>query len=201
MSIGNTGTELEGYSYLQLPDSPKNSLGARITLGGEAGLLDTVFRYDPAEDRKQSYRGMNLLEESVLEPAEFIRSRFFALPDRETDALRVYVETTADDPAASLTDDDGRSYRPVKDGEIGISTSEGLIHFTSSPAGRVLAAYEDMTVTGTVLGTLVSDRVESIDGTDYFLLSAPESSRPSRSPVTTPRPLIFRKNPGGSGST
>jgi len=193
-SIGNTGTYLEGFSYLELPDSPGNSLGMRVELAGGNSRLDTVLRYDPAEDCRETYRGMNRVEEAEIEPAGYIPARFFALPDEETESLRVYLETETGTDNIALTDPEGRAYRETSAGESWTSPSRGLIQCTDPPAGRVLATYKDMTTSGTVLGQSVADSVVTIPdtGTDYFILHAPgefspfEVARYYRVPINLP---------------
>ncbi len=177
-SIGNTGTYLEGFSYLELPGSPNNSLGMRVELGGRNSRLDTILRYDPAEGCRVVYRGMNLVEEAEIEPAGYIPARFFALPDEETESLLVYLETEPGTENVPLTDPEGRAYREAAVGEFWTSPSLGLIQCADPPAGRLLATYKNMTTSGTVLGQSVEDSVVTIAGSDYFILHAPGEFSP-----------------------
>lgn len=172
LTIGNTGTALGGYSFLQLPDSPGNSLGARWELAGENSLLESVLRYYPSEDLKQTYRGLNIVEKAILDPADYLSGVYFALPDREISSVTVLLERSRDHPGA-VELEDGRYYSEASAEEVQVSASLGLIQCAESPVGRVLAGYVGMTIGETVFGVSLADRVEILGGSSYFVLYEP----------------------------
>lgn len=150
--FGNTDIGYGDYGLFSIPEASRHSLGGYGRFESNSTEHHLAARYDPAQLEELHYRGSRLIEEQRIPPESFIRGRFFILPDKEVESLKVYVR---DDQKGSLTDTAGRNYRRLKDEEMVYSAAEGVLYLTSPADSEVLVYYEKngLTVGEPSLGT------------------------------------------------
>ncbi|MGC9313735.1 MAG: hypothetical protein ACP5IA_13695, partial [Sediminispirochaetaceae bacterium] len=127
--VGNTDIGYGEAGTLNIPAASRDSLGAYALMSTESTTHQAAVRYDPARSEEVSYRGSNLIEEERLELRDFIRGRFFVLPDDNVENLEVYLQ---DD--SGIYSDGSRSYRRLDSSEMVVSSADGLV-FLNEPAG------------------------------------------------------------------
>ncbi len=134
--IGNTDIGYGEAGTFSIPAASRDSLGAYALMSTESTTHQAAVRYDPAQSEEVSYRGSNLIEEERLEVRDFVRGRFFVLPDDNVENLEVYLQ----DDSGIYDDGAGRSYRRLDSSEMVVSSTEGLV-FLKEPAGGDVAVH------------------------------------------------------------
>lgn len=166
--FGNTDIGYGDYGVFSIPEASRHSLGGYGLFKSNSTEHHIAARYDPAQLEELHYRGSRLLEEQRIPPESFIRGRFFILPDKGVESLKVYVR---DDQRGSLTDTAGRSYRRLEDEEMVYSAAEGILYLSSPADSEVLVYYEKngAPVGSSSLGTGALCGIEN----DHLSLDAP----------------------------
>ncbi len=124
--------------YLATTRGEEPALGAYLLAEGERASHELLLQYRAAEAAVDIYRGLNLLTEETIDPAAYLRGRYFVLPDGTVENLTVYVE----DARGEITASDGRTYREASPGaEVRTSPDRGTLSLTERAAGRVLVTY------------------------------------------------------------
>lgn len=136
--LGNTDLGIDDYAFLQIPEAPGNSLGATGKFQTESTQHELLLRYDPVEKRSKTFLGKNEVIEEQLELPNYVRGRFFILPDREVENCGVYLETEA----GVLSGDDGKTYRLAGNEDVIIDEEGGFVTLKEPSPGRVLVYYE-----------------------------------------------------------
>ena len=143
--IGNANLNIPAYPLMEVPESHPKSPGITASMDSGSFRHDALLRYEPKERITRVYQGMNEVEEYSISPRNFIRGRFFVLPDNKIDSCTVLIESSG----GEYTDSAGRTYRTAKAGEYTLSLEEGILRLESEPSGRVLVHY---TKNGTPVG-------------------------------------------------
>lgn len=136
--VGTDSFAMESYPYLNQTRGEEPAFGAYLRAEGPGNRHELLLQYQAAEGQRDVYLGRRLLNERVIDPASYLRGRFFVLPDGNVENPIVYLE----DPEGEITGSDGRSYRRARLGsEAVISAAEGRLTLPERPAGRVLVSY------------------------------------------------------------
>ncbi|MCK4543263.1 MAG: hypothetical protein KAU17_13605, partial [Spirochaetales bacterium] len=93
--IGNTDIGAGTYGFLQVPEASTSALGGTVKFGNSSSTYEGLIRFDPAAPAKVSYLGDRLVKEYHYASTDYQRGRFFILPDRDLEGLKVYVEDDA----------------------------------------------------------------------------------------------------------
>ncbi len=189
--LGNTGTAIDSTPLIDPGEHPEGALGASATLETERSRHELLFRYQRTSRVTKTYAGTSETEEVRLNPADFIRGRYFLLNDENIENAAVYLEHKD----GSLVDGNGRRYKAASDFEAAVSAEQGFVSLSETPAGRVLIYYEtggsapytaDLTIGGTPFLLLYEDG----EASDYeFLAVYPASNaRPGKTVEVELRP-------------
>ncbi|MCK4514375.1 MAG: hypothetical protein KAU31_03905, partial [Spirochaetaceae bacterium] len=182
--IGNTAIEMGTYPYLGFGDSTgamgRETPGIASLFQTERSTHELMVRLEPSEETVIRYAGGRIVSESMVDSADYIRDRFFVLPDGGLETLTVYAESAG----GSLVGSDGRAYRLVDLlAETAFSLAEGTLSFTGAPAGRIVAHYESG-------GLPVGNGALGADS--FFLLTDdhPDPTRPADFSFADPAELL-----------
>jgi hypothetical protein len=166
VKVGNRNVEISPFPYMEFPGSSRHSPAVSAMFQTERSQHEFLFRYDPSLPRKKTFIGKNEVEELRIDPAAYVRGRFFVLPDTDVALpdLSLYIE----DSKGSVSGDGGRRYRRATNFDYSYSPSDGTITLTNPSAGRVLVYY---TKNGHPVGTATSgtgmgeDALPALSGT------------------------------------
>ncbi|MDR1932779.1 MAG: hypothetical protein LBQ57_08175 [Spirochaetales bacterium] len=139
VKAGNRGVEISPFPYMEFPGSSRHSPALSTMFQTERTQHEFLFRYDPSLPRKKTFIGKNEVEEARIDPANYVRGRFFVLPDTEVSLpdLSLYIE----DAKGTITGDNGRRYRRATNFDYSYLPEDGSITLTNASAGRVLVYY------------------------------------------------------------
>ncbi len=134
--IGNTDIGFGEYSYLSIPEASTDSMGGMALFNNDKSEHQLMIRYDPAEMQIKYYRGQYEVELSRIQLTDYIKGRYFILPDDNVDDLQVYIEDS------SGTFNDGiHQYRIANSDDAIISAEEGIIFLREALDVRVAVYY------------------------------------------------------------
>ncbi len=136
--LGNTDTAIDSTPLMEIPEHPTGALGASATMETDISRHELLLRYQKTSRVSRTYSGTTEIEEKNLDPGDYIRGRYFLLPDEDIENAIVYME----DADGNYTGTDGNTYREATEYEASVSASDGFLALTSYPAGRVLIYYE-----------------------------------------------------------
>ncbi len=136
--LGNTGTAIDSTPLIDPGEHPEGALGASATLETKRSRHELLLRYQRTSRVTRTYAGTSETEEVYLNPADFIRGRYFLLNHEDIENAAVYLE----DRNGKLVDGDGRRYTRASDFEAAVSAEQGFVSLSEAPAGRVLIYYE-----------------------------------------------------------
>ena len=169
--VGNRSIEMGSYPYLGFGDSVGSigtqDPGAAVLLQTERSVHEAMIRVSPGSNQVLHWSGGTLVFEERESVSEYVRARYFVLPDGSITSLRVFREARD----GSLSGSDGRRYEELSLEQVAnFSLSAGTIDFLEPQERRILVYYE---VAGTPVGS------PSIGRDAYFGLSSdlyPDSS-------------------------
>jgi hypothetical protein len=149
--IGNRSIEIGAYPYLGFGDSVGSlggqDPGASVLIETERSAHEAMIRLSPGSNQELLWSNGTIITEVSQPATDYVRSRFFVLPDGNITGLRIFRETSAGGFAAS----DGRRYQEVTPDQVaGYSLSAGTISFFEEQDRRVLIYYE---AGGTAVGS------------------------------------------------
>ncbi|MBU8913115.1 MAG: hypothetical protein KOO61_03765, partial [Spirochaetales bacterium] len=182
--IGNTAIEMSAYPYLGFGDSTgamgREAPGITTLFETERSSHELMVRLEPSEETVLRYADGRIISESTVDSADYIRDRFFVLPDGGLETLTVYAESADGDFLGT----DERNYREVDlAAETAFSLAEGTLSFAAAPAGRIVVYYEssDLEVGNGALGA-----------DSFFLLTNghPDPTRPADFSFADPAQLL-----------
>ena len=139
--LGNTDTAIDSTPLMEVPEHPAGALGASATLETESSRHELLLRYQKTSRVTKTFAGTTETEDINLDPGEYLRGRYFLLPDENVKNVIVYLEDTDGD----FTGTDGRLYRQATGYEASVSAEDGFLVLSAYPAGRVLIYYEENT--------------------------------------------------------
>ena len=140
--IGTTAIEMGAYPFLGFGDGSgalgQDAPGASALFQTEKSTHEFMVRLDAAREETITYRNGRIVTETTIDSGNYVRGRFFVLPDGNLETLSVYEET----PDGEYAGSDGRAYRPVSLAtETTFSLADGTLAFDRQPTGRVLVYY------------------------------------------------------------
>ncbi|RKX80634.1 MAG: hypothetical protein DRP58_12965, partial [Spirochaetes bacterium] len=100
----------------------------------------------PAEMKTKYFIGQYEVDSSRTELTDYIKGRFFILPDDNVEDLKVYIE----DSSGTYTDLNSRKYRLADSDDAIISSEEGIVFFRNSLNVRAAVYYTKNSGTDTV---------------------------------------------------
>ena len=139
MRIGNADVEIGEYPFIPYGSTPKDAIGiaSRLILGSSEHEI--AIRYQPSGVVRRSFAGANELSVGTIDPDDYVRGRFFVLPDDMIDEIEVLIET---DPGSSTTiDSNGRHYQELDFGAYVTSLSDGRVEFAEALDRTILISY------------------------------------------------------------
>jgi hypothetical protein len=135
--IGSKTVSIDPFPFIDVPEPGLSSLGVEAVMGTGMSDHQILFRYDNNEPDSLTYIGSNLVSEQVIALDEYIRGRFFKLPDADVDDLEVYIE----DRDGSYSGDDGKSYRLATVDDVVLDSTNGTVFLKEAAEGSVLVFY------------------------------------------------------------
>jgi hypothetical protein len=164
VKVGNRNVEISPFPYMEFPGSSRHSPAVSAVFQTARSQHEFLFRYDPSLPRKKTFIGKNEVEEVRIDPATYLRGRFFVLPDTDVNLadLSLYIE----DSKGSVTGDGGRRYRRATNFDYAYSPSDGTITLTNASAGRVLVYYtKNGNPVGSPVPSMGAEALPALSGT------------------------------------
>ena len=144
--LGNKGVSFPDLPYLSMGAGSSTSFGLSAYGRGEDGSAHFLLRYDQARRVTQTWVGSREVTRTEYKPSEYIRGRWFVLPDQNVSNLELYIESSA----GTLTGDDVRKYRKMTQDEYSLSAAAGRVDLKTAvgESRRLLAYYSELNVLG-----------------------------------------------------
>ena len=163
--IGNDDIDFGSYPLLPFGEIPKNAIGASVAFGLGLSRHELAMRLQPAGLVNTTYIGSDEVTRLDLQPSEYLKGRYFELPDRGISDLQVYVEQPGS--ADAITTTDGKKFGLIDANLISVSEVNGTIRFKQIPDGQVLVYY---TKSGIPVGdpALGIGALAGLDGSEEF---------------------------------
>lgn len=136
--VGNTGIDISPYPYLSFSESAANLPGVSAEFKTDISTHELLLRYEPTSGGRKTFVGMNELTEERVELDDYIKGRYFLLPDAGIGSVIVLLE----DRNGTISAGDGRSYRQLNGEEVAVSNDTGSITLSREARGRLLVYYE-----------------------------------------------------------
>jgi hypothetical protein len=172
---GNSTLPMSEYPYLNLADAAENVPGMAAKFQTESTVHELLLRVESTVPSSRLFQGLNSVDQRRIEPVNYIRGRFFVLPDGNISNLVVYLEDSED---GAVLDNGAagfrrRRYRKLDlDSDLVYSLSEGTIALREPAEGRLLVYYEKgglpVGSTGLGQGALVADDPNAGNPTDGY---------------------------------
>ncbi len=142
--LGNRDINIDPYPFISIPDQGDSSLGIEAELLSGDSIHQLLLRFDNNDEGKVTFIGKNEVTEERIPLNDFIKGRFFKLPDEDVQNLVVYIE----DPDGIYTDlddssdrNDGFRYRKAGLEDATLDSERGLVLLKDEPAGKVFVYY------------------------------------------------------------
>ncbi len=177
--IGNTAVGIDTYPYLRFGPPVEDAPGASARFETDTTVHEALARLERSTTVRRTFIGTDEITETTARLGDYVRGRFFQLPDAGVAGLTLYEAR----PDGSVSGSDGRRYRRLDLAtETRFSLSAGTLALEEPATGKLLAYY---TVGGVPVGTAGT-------GQNAFNLLTEGSPDPDR-----PADLVF----GGSDVT
>jgi hypothetical protein len=136
--IGNRQVGVDSYPFLEVPETGSSSLGVSALMGAGRSSHQLMLRYDNNEPADLTFLGKNRVDETMLALGQYIRGRFFRLPDADVQNLEVYLEDK--NGAYTGTDQDAtggsRRYRLATVDDAILDAAGGTVTLKTTAAGK-----------------------------------------------------------------
>jgi hypothetical protein len=141
--LGTQGITIPSSALVQIPDQPQGSLGAMAEFVSGGSTNDLLLRWDATLPKTKTFLGKNELVVQETGINEYIRGRYFYLPDTNLDpgTLQVYIE----DPNGTFVSTEPpfpRKYRLATFNDVVPDSVNGLVYLVNAVKGRVLVYYK-----------------------------------------------------------
>lgn len=149
--IGNKGVSFPDLPYLSLGTGSSTSFGLSALGRSDTGSAHVLVRYDQARRVTQTWIGNREVSRAEYRPSEYVRGRWFTLPDQNVTDVELYIESSA----GTLTGmEDQRKYRLMSQDEYSVSAATGRVDLAAAVGEdrRLLVYYPGMTVPAPPLG-------------------------------------------------
>lgn len=180
------------YPYIPVAEATDSSPGASAAFATQRSEHEFLLRYEPSAEQRKIFYGMNEAAEKRIDPAGYLRGRFFVLPDADVENLTLYLE----DADGSIVGPRGGAWREADlDAEAVYSAEKGFIYLREKAAGRVAVHY---TKGGSGVGTpgLGIDALVGVDDGGTPGDTADDVLDPSQGPYD----FSFGADPYGAGT-
>jgi hypothetical protein len=147
--LGVPAPPINSYGDIRFTEGGKNTFGVSVETATELSRHDATLRIEDFGLKTKKYVGSAEIVETSLRPDDYIRGRFFVLPDEEIDFLQVFVETLPSE-LDGISASDGRFYAPLSETSYRASAVNGTIVLNERATKRVLVYYEK---NGTAVGS------------------------------------------------
>ncbi len=161
--IGNRDISVPSSPFIDVPESGNSSIGISALLSsGDGAIHNLMLRYDLAETEEKKFLGKNEIEEKVIDVGDYVRGRYFYLPDREVSNFQLFVR----DPKGNLLGSDSYRYRTLEPSEYIFNNSTGEVYLKNDPGERLVVYY---TKDGVSIGdnSLGKDALPGFSGSVY----------------------------------
>jgi DNA polymerase-4 len=197
--IGNSGiTFPDAYPFVTIGGGAAIAPGVMGTFGGKNWDADAIIRYDAAASRSLTLSGMNEVADEFVPVANFVRGKWFVLPDAHVSgAVTVYV--TDDDGAyrdgsARIS---GRRWRKLEQTEYTVHGTDGILELKNETAESVAVVYyggyaASSSSPGASLVSFIGETREFFDGITQSMPSGylPDPTSPGYSSALADRFLL-----------
>ena len=139
--LGVPAPPINSYGDIRFTEGGKNSFGISVGTATEISRHDATLRVEDLSVKSKRYIGSAEVVETSIQQDEYIRGRFFILPDSQIDFLEVFVESGAAETGA-LAGSDGRHYAPLPNTSYRGSAVNGTVVFNEKVNSRILVYYE-----------------------------------------------------------
>ena len=123
--IGNVAFAAPRYPFIELP-TVQDAIGINAELATERSQHRVIVRHERVRRAERLFQGNSLVEESRVALGDYVRGRFFYLPD----AAEASVTLLAEQEGGPLDGSDGRSYRLLAADDASVDTDSGAITLT-----------------------------------------------------------------------
>ncbi|MCK5671831.1 MAG: hypothetical protein KAH95_00560, partial [Spirochaetales bacterium] len=124
------------YSYLQIPEASTDSFGGMVLFKNDKSEHQFMMRFDPAEMQKKNLIGKNEVDPVRFNLTDYIKGRYFILPDNDVTNLKVYIEDSS-----GIYSDGNHQYRLADSNDAIISAEEGIVFFREALSVRAAVHY------------------------------------------------------------
>ena len=139
--IGNSGISADSFAEIDVPSPLYNTPGLAAKFGTAGSDHQLLIRFDPTDTQERYFQGQYEVNTQDIGLPDFIRGRYFILPDTAVTAVQVFLE----DRSGSITGTDAngtvRKYRRAEEAEFFVENSSGLVELASAHDGQVLVYY------------------------------------------------------------
>ena len=141
--LGNSGIRFpDVYPFVTIGGGAAISPGVMGTFGGKNWDADAIVRYDAAASRSLTLSGMNEVADEFVPVANFVRGKWFTLPDAPVSgAVTVYVT----DEDGAYRDGSGRvsgrRWRKLEQAEYTVHGTDGILELKNETAESVAVVY------------------------------------------------------------
>ena len=118
--------------YFYIPGGGPSSFGIHSALEGPVSTHELLLRFDPQEELHKTWIGGDSVLEIEINVYDYLKGRFFYIPDAPPDAL--FYRETASGPVSAGS----RKYEQMQPEDFSYSSADGLVYFDSRPEGAVL---------------------------------------------------------------
>ncbi|NLJ47653.1 MAG: hypothetical protein GX430_13975, partial [Treponema sp.] len=136
--LGNKGVSFPDLPYLSLGSGSSTSFGISALGRSDRGSAHFLVRYDQARRVTQTWVGNREVTRTEYRPSEYVRGRWFMLPNQRVSDVELYIESSS----GTLTGSDTRKYRKMTEDEYSLSAATGRVDLkTAVGEGRRLLVY------------------------------------------------------------
>ncbi|MFO8065455.1 MAG: hypothetical protein R6V29_12600, partial [Spirochaetia bacterium] len=125
------------YPYIPFGEATEPSPGISAAFETQRSDHELLVRYEPSEEQRKIFYGLNEARETRIGPEEYERGRFFVLPDAEVENLTLYLEDDEGNISAA-----GSRWREADlDSAAVYSAEKGIVYLREKPEARVAVHY------------------------------------------------------------
>ncbi|HOX13652.1 MAG TPA: hypothetical protein P5313_12725 [Spirochaetia bacterium] len=136
--LGNKGVSFPDLPYLSLGAGSYTSFGISALGRSDRGSAHFLVRYDQARRITQTWVGSREVTRTEYRPSEYVRGRWFMLPDQGVSDVELYIESSS----GTIIGSDTRKYRTMTADEYSLSAATGRVDLkTAVGEGRRLLVY------------------------------------------------------------
>jgi len=136
--IGNRDIRSDPYPFIEIPDAGNSSLGIEAGLhSGNTAEHHLMLRYDSNGTGIKYFLGMNEVQEETIDVKDYIRGKYFFIPDTDVEDFTLYLS----DPGGSYTGSDGFRYRKAGPDDYILNNHAGTLSLKKDFKGKAAVYY------------------------------------------------------------